>query len=210
MLDNQGFDLWANGYDRAVGLSDENDAYPFAGYKAVLAAIYSRVMESGARDVLDVGFGTGTLAAKLYAQGVNISGQDFSARMLEIAREKMPQASLYQGDFTKGLLPELTHRRYDAIIATYSLHHLTDAEKPGFLRGLLKLLNPGGKLYIGDVAFESRAALEECRQTVGAEWDDEEFYFVADELIVHPEYPLTFEKFSACAGVITLAPQQVV
>lgn len=33
MLDNKGFDLWADGYDVAVGLSDESDTYPFAGYK---------------------------------------------------------------------------------------------------------------------------------------------------------------------------------
>ena len=31
MLNNTGFDLWADGYDKSVGLSDENDRYPFAG-----------------------------------------------------------------------------------------------------------------------------------------------------------------------------------
>ena len=35
MLDNKGFDLWADGYDAAVGLSDEENSYPFAGYKDV-------------------------------------------------------------------------------------------------------------------------------------------------------------------------------
>ena len=33
MLDNKGFDLWADGYDKAVGISDEENTYPFAGYK---------------------------------------------------------------------------------------------------------------------------------------------------------------------------------
>ena len=28
MLNNTGFDLWADGYDKSVGLSDENDATP--------------------------------------------------------------------------------------------------------------------------------------------------------------------------------------
>ena len=27
MLNNTGFDLWADGYDKSVGLSDENDRY---------------------------------------------------------------------------------------------------------------------------------------------------------------------------------------
>ena len=33
MLDNKGFDLWADGYDKSVGLSEEENTYPFAGYK---------------------------------------------------------------------------------------------------------------------------------------------------------------------------------
>ena len=33
MLDNKGFDLWADGYDKSVGLSDEENTYPFAGYR---------------------------------------------------------------------------------------------------------------------------------------------------------------------------------
>ena len=34
MLDNKGFDLWADVYDKAVGLSEEANSYPFAEYKA--------------------------------------------------------------------------------------------------------------------------------------------------------------------------------
>ena len=40
MLNNTGFDLWADGYDKSVGLSDENDRYPFAGYRAMMNALY--------------------------------------------------------------------------------------------------------------------------------------------------------------------------
>ena len=29
MLNNKGFDLWAEGYDKAVGLSCEEKSYPF-------------------------------------------------------------------------------------------------------------------------------------------------------------------------------------
>ena len=39
MLSREGFDLWADGYDQAVGLSDEENSYPFAGYKDVLGGI---------------------------------------------------------------------------------------------------------------------------------------------------------------------------
>ena len=99
MLNQNEFDLWAEGYDKSVGVSEEENSYPFAGYKAVLGTIFQTVMEKPRPVVLDIGFGTGTLTAKLYENGCTVYGQDFSARMLELAAPKMPQAHLYQGDF---------------------------------------------------------------------------------------------------------------
>lgn len=203
MLNNTGFDLWADGYDKSVGLSDENGTYPFAGYRALLGQIYNEILSCGAKSVLDIGFGTATLTARLYEQGISICGQDFSARMLALAQEKMPKAALYQGDFTQGLVPALTQRRYDAIVATYSLHHLTDAQKVSFLPALLPLLRSGGCIYIGDVAFRTRDELDACRAQAGDEWDADEIYFVYDEL--HQALPaLQFQPVSPCAGLLTL------
>lgn len=59
MLNNKGFDLWADGYDKSVGLSDEDGTYPFAGYKNILNEIYNRVLSRFGMVVLDIGFGTG-------------------------------------------------------------------------------------------------------------------------------------------------------
>ena len=154
MLDSKGFDLWADGYDKSVGLSDDDDTYPFAGYKQILNEIYNRVLMNKGNAVLDIGFGTGALTTRLYGQGCRIWGQDFSQRMIELAKDKMPQAKLYQGDFSQGLAEELKQNRYDAIIATYSLHHLTDGQKVNLIKSLLPLLNDGGCIYIGDVALK--------------------------------------------------------
>ena len=203
MLDHAGFDLWADGYDKSVGLSDEGDRYPFAGYRKMMNAVYNRVLAQSGRDVLDIGFGTGILTSRLYERGSHIYGQDFSARMIELAQAKMPEAKLYQGDFSKGLVPELCVRQYDAIVATYSLHHLTDAQKIGFLRTLLPLLKQDGCIFIGDVAFRTRVELEACRNAAGDEWDEDEIYFDYDEL--RPHFPaLTFESFSHCTTLLTL------
>lgn len=208
MLNSKGFDLWADGYDKSVGLSDEDGSYPFAGYRELLNEIYNRVLAAPGRNVLDIGFGTGTLTAKLYEQGRRVSGQDFSERMIELAQAKMPDAKLYQGDFSLGLAEALKANRYDAIIATYSLHHLTDAQKISFINSLLPLLNPGGSIYIGDVAFETRGALNECRDKVGDGWDADEIYFVYDEM--KKSFPkMEFEKMSSCAGLLTLKNQAV-
>lgn len=165
--------------------------------------IYNRILSRSEKEVLDIGFGTGTLTCRLYEQGCRIYGQDFSEKMIGLAQKKMPEARLYQGDFSKGLTEELRKQRYDAVIATYSLHHLTDAEKVHFLKDLLPLLKEGGHIYIGDVAFQTRAELEQCRSNAGEEWDEDEIYFVFEEL--EQELPgLRFERISDCAGVLEL------
>ena len=203
MLSNHDFDLWADGYDRSVGISDEDGTYPFAAYRQIMNEIYNRVLARCGKAELDIGFGTGTLTAKLYEQGCGIWGQDFSRRLMELAREKMPGAKLYQGDFSRGLVEELRQNKYDAIIATYSLHHLTDEQKISLLENLLPLLNDGGTVYIGDVMFETRTELEKHRTLLDKDWDDEEIYFVADELA--RSFPqMRFEPFSFCSGIIEI------
>ena len=204
MLNSKGFDLWADDYDKSVGLSEEENRYPFAGYKKILGDIYKIIMEKPDAVVLDLGFGTGTLTTKLYENGCTIYGQDFSSRMIELACEKMPGAHLYQGDFSKGLADELKQESFDFIIATYSIHHLADAQKVVLLKDLLAHLKDGGKILIGDVAFSNRKALDQCKKEYADEWDNDEIYCVADELRI--EFPnLIFEKRTFCSGILILA-----
>ena len=198
MLDQKGFDLWADGYDKAVGISNEENTYPFAGYRAVLGGIFQTVLEKQNAAVLDVGFGTGALTAKLYERGCLVYGQDFSLRMIEVAREKMPGAQLYQGDFTEGLVEPLRSRRYDFIVATYALHHLTDEQKISFLRALRDCLKEDGKILVGDIAFETREQWNRCRQAAGDEWDE------LKENLKEAFPGLAFTQVSFCAGVLTL------
>lgn len=203
MLSNKGFDLWADDYDKSVDISDNSESYPFSGYKTILNEIYNRILDSSYKNILDIGFGTGTLLSKLYEHGYTIYGQDFSEKMIEIAQMKMPKAKLYNGDISKGLVEPLLENKYDAIIATYSLHHLTDSEKVIFLKTLLTKLYEGGVIYIGDVAFETRSEHDKCMKQVGDAWDKDEFYFVADEMKSYfPE--IKFEKISECSGLLIL------
>lgn len=124
--------------------------------------------------------------------------------MIELTSEKMPGSHLYQGDFTKGLVEPLQNQCYDFIVATYSLHHLTDEQKVSFLHTLRGCLKENGMILIGDVAFETRDKLNQYKQEAGDAWDEEEIYFVFDELAnVFPN--LTFTQISYCAGFLTLA-----
>lgn len=203
MLDQDGFNLWADGYDKSVGISDDVKSYPFAGYKEVLGIIFKEVMKKKNASVLDIGFGTGTLTTKLYEHGCQIYGQDFSSRMVELASAKMPEAHLYQGDFLQGLAEPLRSHNYDFVVATYSLHHLTDEQKIVFLNALRNCLKDHGRILIGDVAFKTREDLEQCRQEAGDSWDNDEIYFVADELR-NSFGDLSFTRISYCAGVFII------
>ena len=203
MLDNKGFDVWAEEYDTSVKLSNEDNTYPFAGYNEIIYKIYKKVISKSNATVLDIGFGTGTLSQKLYQYGCDIYGQDFSLKMIELASNRMPNASLYQGDFTKGVVEQLKQRLYDFIIATYSIHHLKRDEKVKFLHELLSLLNKNGMILIGDVMFETQKELEKCREELLDKWDNDEFYCVVSDL--KKEFPnLQFERISFCSGIISL------
>lgn len=207
MLDSKGFDLWANGYDKSVNLSEENNEYPFAGYKDVLNYIYNQVRENSCSSVLDIGFGTGILTTQLYNEGYHITGIDFSSSMIDIAKTKMPDAILINWDFTSGLPAEITGNKYDYIISTYAIHHLSDEEKVEFIKSLLKLLNVDGKILIGDISFETSKELDECKETYKEIWDNEEFYFVANAMIksLNELYYCNYEKISYCSGVLIVA-----
>ena len=88
MLNKQGFDLWANEYDQTVRISEESNLYPFAGYKEILNTIFNEVMQNEKSEVLDIGFGTGVLTHKLYENGHQVDGIDFSGEMMRLPKLK--------------------------------------------------------------------------------------------------------------------------
>ncbi len=45
MLDKKGFDMWADEYDIDVEILNNENSYPFAGYKSVLSRILAIVSE---------------------------------------------------------------------------------------------------------------------------------------------------------------------
>ncbi len=209
MLDNKGFDLWADGYDKSVNLCEEDNEYPFAGYKDVLNTIYNHIRSKNEAKVLDIGFGTGVLTKRLYDDGYEIWGIDFSEKMIEISKEKMSEANLIQYNFAEGIPEEIESEKFDFIISTYALHHLDDIEKLKFLNKLLNLLKNKGMVLIGDVAFETRNMLEKCKKDCGEDgWDDDEFYIVFEDIRNSFE-EAEFTQISHCAGVLKLSNKTV-
>lgn len=129
VLNHRGFDEWAKEYDQSVKLSEGKEAYPFAGYQDVINLVYHMAGHHPSSTILDVGFGTGTLTKRLYDDGHSIYGIDFSKEMIAIAKEKMPNAYLFQRNMEEGLPFEFEKEKFHAIISTYALHHVTDRKK---------------------------------------------------------------------------------
>ncbi|MCP3027201.1 class I SAM-dependent methyltransferase [Halobacillus sp. A5] len=206
MLNQQGFDSWAGEYDKTVREIDKKNQYPFAGYQKIVTAIYKRAVHPPQSRILDIGFGTGLLAGRLYEEGHDLTGVDFSNEMISIAKSKMPKAQLYEWDITNGLPPAVMNQSFDTIISTYALHHLTDAGKVSLIKQLLPLVKPGGQILIGDVAFQTHQELDQCRRNYIEVWDENEYYFVYEELAASlaEHCSCEFTPISHCGGVIEL------
>lgn len=201
MLGSKGFDLWADGYDKSVSLSEKANEYPFAGYKRALGTIYNTVKSGSGRSILDIGFGTGILSKKLYDDGCSIYGVDFLQHMVDIAKQRIPQAMLVQHDFAQGLSVFPSNQTFDYVICTYAIHHLNDSQKVELIQEALDYLSASGQVLIGDVAFETIEEMEQCKMQSGNRWDADEFYPIVE--VLQPVFPLMrFEKISFCAGVL--------
>jgi|SRR5687767_8371002 SAM-dependent methyltransferase len=106
------------------------------------------------RVVVDLGIGTGALARACldHASGARVWGIDADADMMAIARARLGrrtrQVTMTKGSFLDAVLP-----RCDAIVASYSLHHIRTARaKLEFYRRCHRALRPGGVLINGDCA----------------------------------------------------------
>jgi len=206
MIGHSEFDLWAAGYDEDVRESDAKGEYPFAGYAKLMHAIYNKVMANAPARILDVGIGTGTLSAALYNGGCEIVGTDFAPEMLKIAQGKMPNARLLQWDFSSGVIPpDLANEKFDFIISTYALHHLTDADKLKLIPLLKSLLHENGVILIGDIGFPTPEDLQKCEEAYTDLIDYDEFFFIVSELAKQVNFPVKCQQISYCCVLLEIS-----
>lgn len=91
-------------------------------------------------NILDVGCGTGDLAAKIQESGATVSGVDASADMIELAKQTYPTIQFEQADAS-----QLEYNReFDAVFSNASFHWIENQR--GLLRGIFKSLKHGGRL----------------------------------------------------------------
>ena len=199
------FDAWADQYLADVENTDQADEYPFAGYRRVLEALLAAALARKPGSVLDLGIGLGLLSQRLAQAGHRITGVDFSAEMLSLARQNLPHARLVRADFAEGWPAELKDERFDLIVSSYAFHHVPQARKVAFLQRLLQGLEPAGMILIGDIAFQSEKLMQACRQASLPDWDEEEDYPIFESLKpFFREGQMSFKAVSFCAGILSL------
>jgi predicted TPR repeat methyltransferase len=194
------FERWAERYDQSV----QTDEGIFASYNEVLDEIVRSARARAGMRVLELGIGTGNVAQAFLTLGCEVWGVDFSPAMLAKARLKLPQVTLIQMDLM-GDWSEVLQQRFDRIVASFVLHEFDLATKINLLQRLAKQhLADQGLIVIGDVAFPTA----EIRQQSGAEsWDEDEYYWAADETIAAcagTGLDVTFKRVSWCTGVFVV------
>lgn len=129
-------------------------------------AFKTRLIEqAGVREgcrALDMGCGTGTLAIwlKQRVPEAFVVGVDVNDRPLGLAREKAEQAGAGAVFWraSAAALP-FADAGFDCVFATLLFHHLSDRDKQRTVREALRVLKPGGGLYVADWHRSRRAWL---------------------------------------------------
>lgn len=100
----------------------------------------------GLGPVLDVGCGPGDLTAYLSERGLDVSGVDLSARMIDHARRRHPEQRFAVASATELALDDSS---LGGILAWWSLFNLPRHILPLVLQSFARALVPGGHLIIG-------------------------------------------------------------
>lgn len=121
------------------------------------AAAALRLAQRPVRNIVDLGVGTGALALaclnvalRLRSGQARVWGIDADDSMMAIARRRLgrhiSRVEFVHSSFTGTALP-----RCDAIVASYSLHHIRSRRaKLAFYKKCFAALRPGGVLVSGD------------------------------------------------------------
>lgn len=113
--------------------------------------------------VLDVGCGTGNLtltAAAAVGPSGSVAGIDASPEMVDKARKNAGRFGRAV-DFQLGLIEKIPYpaASFDLVVNRLMIHHLPDDLKRRGLAEILRVLRPGGSLFIADFKARSNTLL---------------------------------------------------
>lgn len=120
-----------------------NQRFVVSDRPAMAAALQDLATESSARQILEVGCGTGRWLEALHAAAFTVFGLDPSRGMLQQARQRPLPLRLVQG---WGESLPYAAGAFELVSCVNALHHMTDPR--AFIREARRVLAPGGRLAI--------------------------------------------------------------
>jgi ubiquinone/menaquinone biosynthesis C-methylase UbiE len=145
-----GSDLIAQEYfDRMGGSRSRGEVLAQADRH--IAAVRERVPRGG--KVIDLGCGAGVPFTRALAEDFDVTGVDFSARQLELAREHVPHAHFVQADMTEVEFPAAS---VDAVTAFFSIFHVRRELHSNLFSNIARWLRPGG-IFLATLGTKDRA-----------------------------------------------------
>lgn len=107
-------------------------------------SLFELIPEDG--EVLDLGCGTGEPFDRyLVDQGFDVTGVDIVEKHIYAAREHVPEAHFFQGDFFD-VEPE--KGKFDAVVSFYAVFHLPREEHPKLFQHINDLLREDGAILV--------------------------------------------------------------
>ena len=91
-------------------------------------------------NVLDIGCGPGNSSKILSDTGAEVTGIDFSQKMIDVALANYSNIAFHQADAE--IIPK-ANGSFDVVIANYVVHHFADPEK--VFSEIARVLKPGGR-----------------------------------------------------------------
>ena len=119
----------------------------FPRYDRLQVLIADAASEVGARDILDLGTGTGETLRHVQSRhpDARLVGIDESDAMLAVARAAVPAADLH----VARLQDPLPLGRFDLVVSALAVHHLDAAEKADLFARVAARLRAGRSLRAG-------------------------------------------------------------
>ncbi|NHJ40571.1 MAG: class I SAM-dependent methyltransferase [Asgard group archaeon] len=109
-------------------------------------------------NVLDAGCGVGIPVSKfLVRRGFKVTGIDISRKMIDLAKQNVPEATFYQKNI---LTLDLPGNSFDGIICVYTLWHIPRAEHSFIISNFHRMIKENGLLVINTGVFESEGMSE--------------------------------------------------
>lgn len=142
------------------------------------------VQNLAGKRVLDLGCGPGHDAYFLARLGCEVTGLDYSAQMINQAKQSRESSTLVQPDFMVGDMLQLTEyfpeNHFDGVWASASLLHVRKENMPALLTDLHTITKPEAMLYISLKQGEGTEVIREeyYGKTIEREftfWQETEF-----------------------------------